>query len=214
MPSPHPAVEILALDVDGVLLDPERHGAGNWSDEVETRFGITRAHLRDAFFTPSWDDVINGRRPIEDALGEALESIDTGASVDDVLDCWFDADYAVIDRAVALARRATDRGVEVVLATNQEHRRAAYLRRRIGAEIELRDVIYSADLGCQKHDPAFFELASERLNVPRDRRSSVLFVDDVEHNVDTARAAGWQAVHAPPGGRWIDEARALLGVVV
>ena len=214
MPSTHPPVEILALDVDGVLLDPERHGAGNWSDEVAARFGITREQLRAAFFAPSWDDVINGRRPIEDALAEALESIGTETSVDDVLECWFDADYAVVDRAVALARRATDRGIRVVLATNQEHRRAEYLRRRLGSEIELSDVVYSADLGCQKHDPAFFELASERLNVARERRSSVLFVDDVQHNVDVARAAGWQALQAPPGGEWIDEVGALLGVVV
>ena len=129
-----------------------------------------------------------------------------------MLECWFDADYAVIDRAVALARRATERGVAVVLVTNQEHRRAAYLRRRLGSEIELSDVVYSADLGCQKHDPAFFELASERLNVARERRSSVLFVDDVQHNVDVARAAGWQAMQARPGGEWIDEVGALLGV--
>ena len=98
----------------------------------------------------------------------------------------------------------------MVLATNQEHRRAAFLRRRLGADIELSDVIYSADLGCQKHDPTFFELASERLHLARDRRSSVLFVDDVEHNVDAARAAGWQAIHAPPGGGWIDEVEATL----
>jgi putative hydrolase of the HAD superfamily len=210
MPPARPVVETLALDVDGVLLDPERHGAGNWSDELDARFGIARPQLRDAFFTQSWDDVINGRRPIEDALAEALELIDGEASVDDVLECWFDADFAVIDRAVALARHATDLGIRVVLATNQEHRRAAYLRRHLGADIELSDVIYSADLGCQKHEPAFFELASERLNLSRDRRSSVLFVDDVEHNVEVARAAGWQAMHAPPGAGWIDEAEATL----
>jgi putative hydrolase of the HAD superfamily len=208
-----PTVEILALDVDGVLLDPERHGAGNWSNELEARFGLTRPQLRETFFTRSWDDVINGRRPIESALAEALQSIDNDASVDDVLECWFDADFAVVDRAVELARHATDLGVKVVLATNQEHRRAAYLRRRLGAQVELSDVIYSADLGCQKHDPAFFELASDRLNVARERRSSVLFIDDVARNVDVARAAGWQAMYAPPGADWIPDAEALLGVV-
>jgi len=213
MPPPRPVIEILALDVDGVLLDPDRHGAGNWSNELEARFGITQPQLREAFFTQSWDDIINGRRPIEGGLAEALELIDSEASVDDVLECWFDADFAVIDRAVAFARHATDLGVRVVLATNQEHRRAAYLRRHLGAEVELSDVIYSADLGFQKHDPAFFELASARLNVARDRRSSVLFVDDVHHNVDVAHAAGWQAIHAPPGGDWIDDAEALLDVV-
>jgi hypothetical protein len=36
-----------------------------------------------------------------------------------------------------------------VLATNQEHRRADYLRRRIGAAVPLDRVIYSADVGYQ-----------------------------------------------------------------
>ncbi len=29
------SVSVLALDVDGVLLDPERAGLGNWTDEME-----------------------------------------------------------------------------------------------------------------------------------------------------------------------------------
>ena len=210
MPPLRPAIETLALDVDGVLLDPERHGAGHWTDDLAACFGIARPQLREAFFTRSWDDVLNGRRAIEDALAEALETVGTDISVDDVLECWFEADFAVVDRAVALARHANDVGVRVVLATNQEHRRAAYLRRRLGAEFELSDVVYSADLGCQKHDPIFFELASERLGVTRDRRSSVLFVDDVAHNVEVARSAGWQAIHATPGGKWVGDAEAVL----
>lgn len=211
MARPEPAVEILALDVDGVLLDPDRHGAGHWTNTLADECGITRPQLREAFFQRSWDDVVNGRQAIEDALAEALATIGTDLSVDHVLQCWFDADYVVVGRALDLARRAHELGVRVVLATNQEHRRAAYLQRRLGAEFELDDVVYSARLGYQKHDPEFFELASEQLGVTPDRRSSVLFVDDVEHNVDVARAAGWRAVHATPGGAWIDEVSDLLG---
>ena len=211
MASVVPPVEILALDVDGVLLDSDRLGAGHWTNELHARFGITRPQLRETFFMRSWDDVINGRRPIEKALAEALQTIGSPVDVEDVLGCWFDADYGIVDDAVALARRANENGLRVVLATNQEHRRAAHLRANLGALFDLDDVIYSADLGCQKHDPAFFELASERLRVAPDRRSTVLFVDDVENNVDVARAAGWQAVHAASDGRWIEEVSAMIG---
>jgi hypothetical protein len=41
----------------------------------------------------SWDDVVNRRRPIEDALTEALHLIGSSAPVENVLSCWFDADY-------------------------------------------------------------------------------------------------------------------------
>ena len=59
----------LALDVDGVLLDPDRNGAGHWTNELTARFGIERAQLRESFFMNSWDDVVNGRRSVEDGLG-------------------------------------------------------------------------------------------------------------------------------------------------
>jgi putative hydrolase of the HAD superfamily len=200
----------LALDVDGVLLDPERAGAAHWTSELTARFGITRPQLRDTFFTRVWDDVINGRQAIETALEGALREIGTDADVEDVLECWFDADFVVFDAAIAFAQEVRQRGVRVVLATNQEHRRAAYLRQRLSAEVELSDVIYSAELGHQKHEPAFFELASERLGVDLEHRSLVVFVDDVEHNVEAARRAGWRSVHAAPGSNWIARVDALL----
>jgi putative hydrolase of the HAD superfamily len=202
----------LALDVDGVLLDPDRNGDGHWTNELTAQFGIARAQLRESFFMQSWDDVVNGRRSIEDGLGEALARIGTTVDVESVLSCWFDADYAPIEETFDLAQRAAAAGCRVVLATNQEHRRAAYLNRRIGAAVSLEQVIYSADVGCQKHDPRFFERASARLGVNPDERTSVVFVDDVVHNVEVARSAGWRAVHASADQPWHREVVELLGL--
>lgn len=202
----------LALDVDGVLLDPDRNGRGHWTNELTAQFGIERAQLREAFFMQSWDDVVNGRRTIEDGLGEALAWIGAEVDVESVLSCWFDADYVPIDDTFDLARRAAADGCRVVLATNQEHRRAEYLRRRVGAAISLDGVIYSAAVGCQKHDPGFFETASDLLGLSRDQRSGVIFVDDVQDNVEMARSSGWQAVHASTDQRWRHEVAYLLGL--
>lgn len=198
----------LALDVDGVLLDPERGGSGHWTEDLERRYGITRDQVRRTFFMRTWDDVVNGRRPIESALAESLAEIGSDVDVEDVLTCWFEADFAIIDAAIELARQASAAGCVVVLATNQEHRRAAFLRERL--PLDLDDVLYSADLGVQKHEAEFFELASIRLGVPDDRRCDIVFVDDAEHNVAQARAAGWRAIHAAPGAAWIPDARRAL----
>ena len=202
----------LALDVDGVLLDPDRNGDGHWTNELKAQFGIERAQLRESFFMKSWDDVINGRRTVEDGLGEALERIGTTVGVESVLSCWFDADYAPIDETFDLARRAAAAGCRVVLATNQEHRRAAYLHRRIGAAFPLERVIYSADVGYQKHDPRFFEAASDLLGLNPDQRTSVVFVDDVMHNVEAARSSGWRAVHASADQPWRQAVGDMLGL--
>ena len=125
---------------------------------------------------------------------------------------WFEADFVPFAGAIALAGRAHDAGCRVVLATNQEHRRAGFLRERLGAMMTIDDLLYSADLGVQKHEAAFFELASARLGLGAEQRSNVVFVDDVERNVMQARAAGWRAVHAAPGVDWIPEADRLLGL--
>lgn len=212
MCQPEP-VRILALDVDGVLLDSDRGGAGHWTVEMERSFGLTRPQFREAFFMESWDDVVNGRRLVEDGVGAALADLGANVDVEEFLRVWFEADFAPIDEAIELARRAGDSGCSVVLATNQEHRRAAFLRERLGAMMPIDDVLYSADLGVQKHEEEFFELASARLGLARHQRNDVVFVDDAAHNVDQARAAGWRAVHAEPGapvGAWIAEVDRLL----
>jgi putative hydrolase of the HAD superfamily len=206
-------MRILALDVDGVLLDPDRAGAGNWTDEMERSIGITRLQFREAFFSKSWDDVVNGRRSVEDSVAEALADIGADVEVEDFLRVWFEADFVPVEEATELARRAGDAGCRVVLATNQEHRRAAFLRQRLGELMPIDVVFYSADLGVQKHEAAFFELASARLGLGAEQRNAVVFVDDVEHNVEQARSAGWRAVQAPrdaPTSDWITEVEHLL----
>ena len=65
-------LRILALDVDGVLLDPARGGLGNWTVEMEHEFGITRPQIQQAFFQRSFNDVLNGRRSVESGFEEAL----------------------------------------------------------------------------------------------------------------------------------------------
>ena len=195
----------LALDVDGVLLDSDRGGAGRWSVELERKHGVSRAQLREHFFVPCWDDVVNGRRPIESALGESLRLLGSSVSVEDVLACWFAADFVLFEPAINLARCASAHGIRVVLATNQEHRRAAYLREHLEKLFSIDAMLYSADLGVQKHEPTFFALASQRLRNDDGSRSRVLFVDDLDVNVQQARKSGWEAVHATPDQRWIAE---------
>ncbi len=206
-------MRVLALDVDGVLLDPQRGGSGPWTVEMERAFGITRPQIQRALFERSFDDMLIGRRSIDDGVAEALADLGGDVAVDDFLEVWFDTDFVVIDDTVALANRATAAGCAVVLATNQEHRRAAFVRERLGRVMRIDDVCYSADLGVTKHDAGFFELASARLGIESARRFEVVFVDDVEHNVAQARLAGWLGVHAPPGmpaATWIAQVDRLL----
>ncbi len=63
--------------------------------------------------------------------------------------------------------------------------------RHHGFEDVTDDIVYSHEVGVAKPDPAAYELTARRLGV---EAHEVLFLDDVEANVDAARRAGWHAV--------------------
>jgi len=63
--------------------------------------------------------------------------------------------------------------------------------RHHGFEDVTDDIVYSHEVGLAKPDPAAYELTVRRLGV---EPHEVLFLDDVEANVDAARRTGWHAV--------------------
>jgi putative hydrolase of the HAD superfamily len=113
--------------------------------------------------------------------------------VEEVLAAWFDADFRPKGDVVAAATGWGERGARVVLVTNQEHRRAAYLQTRLADLLPFDAMVYSAALGCTKAVPEFFVAAAKRLEI--DDVGSVVFLDDDAHHVEVARSAEWSAVH-------------------
>jgi FMN phosphatase YigB (HAD superfamily) len=63
--------------------------------------------------------------------------------------------------------------------------------RHHGFEGMVDDLVYSHEVGLAKPEPAVYALTASRLGV---RPDEVVFLDDVEVNVEAARAAGWHAV--------------------
>lgn len=53
------------------------------------------------------------------------------------------------------------------------------------------DIVYSHEVGLRKPDPAVYALSALRLGVAP---QEIVFLDDVEANVEAARSAGWHAV--------------------
>src|ERR1700722_13472642 len=101
----HPARVLLALDIDGVLLDAGRGGRGPWQVSFGERFGVDPRRLNDTLFATSWPDVITGRRPVEAALAEALAALGWDMGVEAALQCWFEEDF-VVDPSNQEPRRA------------------------------------------------------------------------------------------------------------
>ena len=184
---------VVALDVDGVLVEVGHDD--DWLDIIGAEFDLTHADLA-PFFADHWSDVIVGRRPIEDALAAFAPTLDC----ERFLLRWFEESTRINHEMVDAANEWCAAGARLVLATNQEHRRASYLRTLLREHLEVIDIFYSADLGVGKPDARFFGAADKRLNGAR-----VVFIDDVLANVESARAHGWHGVHYPHDGDWREQ---------
>jgi putative hydrolase of the HAD superfamily len=204
---PRPALThspVLAVDVDGVLLDPQRGGLGPWGLALQERLGIDRGALREAFFAPHWDDIVVGRRPIEPALASALQSLGSRVTVDEVLECWFQADFVVNEPVLSALRGVAENGAKLVLATNQEHRRLAFLREHLEPLLPIAATFASAELGVVKADERFWTLATHAVG------AGTLLDDDLG-NVEVARRGGWGGVHFTGRDGWVDDVLQALG---
>ena len=96
------------------------------------------------------------------------------------------------DDTVALMRRLKRAGHRLFYLSNMPAPYADHLEREHDFFGIFDDGVFSARVQLMKPDPAIFREAARRFGIaPAD----LLFIDDVAHNVDAARALGWQALH-------------------
>jgi FMN phosphatase YigB (HAD superfamily) len=200
---------LLALDLDGVILDPQRGGRGPWQLAFSERFGVDARRLDETLFATVWAEVITGKCPIETALNEALQELGWVMSVDAALQCWFEEDFVTEPDVMAAATAWSQLGFPLALVSNQEPRRARFLEGRLAPLLPIGGVAFSGDLGVVKSDPDFYGQAEHRLGVVGLGRS-VVFLDDTPSNVETATRHGWAAIHFTKDNDWQREVAAAL----
>lgn len=182
------AIEAIMVDVDGVLVvHPDARG---WSANLERDLGISALLLQSAFFAPHWDDIVHGRSPLRERLGPVLREIRPDVTCDALIDYWFGND-AHLDHAL-LTELASFRegGIEVHLATVQEHERARYLWNVLDFRSRFDGLHYAAELGCSKPATAFYKKIERRTGFAPE---NLFFIDDKSPNVEAAKRSGWHA---------------------
>ena len=80
-------------------------------------------------------------------------------------------------------------GLQLHLATVQEHRRADYLWTTLGLRDRFDGLHHSAAVGFAKPDPAYFAAVEARTGFAADE---LLLIDDSPHNIEAAKLAGWR----------------------
>ena len=196
-------IRALVFDVDGVLVSGHKEKGGWWHVDMGADLGLDPDIFQQAFFVPHWRDIVLGRASIEERLAPVLREIAPNLSVETLLAYWFDMDSSL--NLVLLARVEQIRAslpMALHLATNQEHRRADYLWRKMELEHHFDAIHYSAEIGHQKPSADFFAVVEDRTGFDG---SALLFFDDQEKNVAAARARGWQA-HVWEGPQTLEKA--------
>ena len=182
------AIKAIMADVDGVLI-VQPDGLG-WSANLERDIGIPASKLQTAFFELHWGDVIHGRASLRERLEPVLLDISPHVTCDELIDYWFTNDAHV--NAALLAELASIRasGIEVHLATVQDHERARYLWEELDFRSRFDGLHYAAELGCSKPDISFYRSIEARTGF---RPQDLFFIDDKIANVEGAIMSGWAA---------------------
>jgi putative hydrolase of the HAD superfamily len=182
------ALKALPVDVDGVLITPR---LGGWAADMQADLDLSRADLADHFFAVHWEDICLGKAGLHERLALVLARIAPHLTSQQLAAYWFAKDsvldYQLLDD-LALMRA---RGLQMHLATVQEHERAAYLWNRLGFRGQFDAMHYAADIGAKKTDPVFYATVETRTGFAGDE---LLLIDDTPANIEAARAAGWRAL--------------------
>src|SRR6266702_1567965 len=179
----------ILFDADGVLTLPE--------DVFSVVYA--RSHGLDTdpfenFFRNEWSPIVTGAKDLKESIAANPELWQWNGSVDELLDYWFKTEDVRNEELLKLIGEIKNKGIPCFLATDQEKYRAEYMKSVMFKDL-FSGYFVSAELGVGKTDTRFFALVLARLGVeyPVIKPSEVIFFDDSQSKVDTAKAVGIDA---------------------
>jgi putative hydrolase of the HAD superfamily len=209
-------IRAVVSDFGGVLTAPLMDGFVRIQDDL----GIPYAAFGEAFARAA---ATNGRHPLHEVEVGAISEGEFLATLERELG-------AILERPVTLHgfgerylngldpndelfgyyRELHDRGVRLGLLTNNVREWERFWRTKLPIDEIFETVVDSGFVGLRKPDPAIYELVLERLGL---EAPECVFVDDLDVNVEAARALGFAVVRHRSTGATIAELEALLAGV-
>ncbi len=178
-------IKALVFDVDGVLVHAEM-----FSKQLEKDYGIPMSSLQ-PFFADTFQRCLVGEVDLKESLKPHLGEWGWQGTVDEFINYWFSVEHQVDEPLLSYIAKVKSQGVACYVATNQEKYRAAYLLERLNANSVFDGFFASAHLGHKKPASEFF--ATMYNNLSHFDRSEILFWDDKDVNVTTAKEFGINA---------------------
>jgi epoxide hydrolase-like predicted phosphatase len=109
---------------------------------------------------------------------------------------------------IELMRELKASGLKMAMLTNNVREWEPLWRSMLPVDEIFEEIVDSAFVGCRKPERRIYELTLERIGMPAE---ACLFVDDLPHNCEGAKAVGMNAVHFRDNEQAIGEIRAAVG---
>lgn len=198
-------IQAVVFDVGGVL---EITAPTGWVERWEARLGLEPGGLEERL-GDVWEAGVMGTITLDELerrTGEilALDAPHVAALMQDIWDEYLGSLNVPLTAYFASLRpryRTAILSNSFVGAREQEHERYQF-----GDLCDL--IIYSHEVGIRKPEPRIFELACEQLGA---QPAEMLFLDDIEANVEAARQLGIHAILFQTTEQAITAIEAALG---
>ncbi|WP_053712750.1 HAD family hydrolase [Streptomyces sp. XY413] len=175
------------LDIGGVLeITPETGWVQRWEEHLELPPGTVNERMRDVWRAGSVGSI--SEREVHEQVAARLR-LDASRVRAFMADLWAEYLGTPNEELIAYVRALRGSCRLGILSNSFVGARERETERYRFDELVER-IVYSHETGLEKPDPRAFEAACGSLDV---RPESCLFIDDVEVNVEAARAAGMQA---------------------
>ncbi|MDX6251761.1 MAG: putative hydrolase of the superfamily [Kribbellaceae bacterium] len=215
MPDDKPALRGLLVDWGGVLTSGLDDALGRWAELDGLDFDAYYQAIVDWLAATPAEAELNpihalerGQLAVPDferKLAAVLIRRDgTPVPAEGLIERMF-AHFEHQPQMSALIRRAKSHGIKTALLSNSWGN--TYPRETWDGLFD--DIVISGEVGLRKPEPEIFRLAAERVSL---ELAECVFVDDLELNVDGARALGMTAVLHTSYDRTRRELESLFGV--
>lgn len=182
----------IAWDFDGVLNRNIVDGKFIWQKDFERDLGLLLKPFLQFMFTGNFQKAMVGEQDLLSLCRVWLADHETDLSAESLLEYWFSNDALTDQRNLATLRDCRERGFRNIIATNNEIYRTQYIETVMGFGAEVEHIFSAGRMKIAKPDPQYFIHIADSLGIDG---SQLFLIDDVEENVENARASGWAAFH-------------------
>lgn len=174
------------FDVDGVVLQPRKEF---FSLKFAREQGIPKEAVEE-FFLGDFKKCPLGQGDLKELITPYLPKWKWDKGVDAFLKYWFDSENEKNEEVLKLVADLRSKGIKCYLATQQEKYRLQYLLDTIGLKNYFDGAFSTCEVGCEKKQPEFHMFVLKKLGL---NPSEILYFDDNEKNIQTARQLGIEA---------------------